>query len=213
MTIALRLSAAVVLLAAAAPLAAAKAPPAAPAPAAPAAPAAATLGGPLIPGVCLLSREAVLANAKVGLYASQRIRQLTEDAQAEVNADRKPIEGDLATLRAQAAKLTPDQRAAQEKALAARFAPVQAKAEQRTREIEATRAKAIDAIGVQLQPVIAAVYMQKGCGLLFDRNTVLGGNMGNDLTAAVVAGLDARLTSITIERENLPAAPAPAQAR
>jgi Skp family chaperone for outer membrane proteins len=209
MTIAIRLSAAALLIAAAAPLAAQ-----APAPAPSAAP---TLGGPIIPGVCLLSREAVLANAKVGIYASQRIRQLTEEAQAEVNADRKPIEADLAALRAQAAKLTPDQRGAQEKTLAARFAPVQAKAEQRTREIEATRAKAIDAIGLQLQPVIAAIYTQKGCGLLFDRNTVLGGNMGNDLTAAVVTGLDARLTSITIERENLPAAPtatpAPAPAK
>ncbi|MBX9883448.1 MAG: OmpH family outer membrane protein, partial [Novosphingobium sp.] len=180
-----------------------------PAAAAAPAPAAPTLGGPLIPGVCLLSREGVLANAKVGVYASQRIRQLTEEAQAEVNADRKPIEADLAALRAQAPKLTPEQRAAQEKALAARFAPVQAKADQRTREIEATRVKAVDAIGLQLQPVIAAIYTQKGCGLLFDRNTVLGGNLGNDLTAAVVAGLDARLTSITIERENLPA-PAPA---
>lgn len=204
MIIASRFTALTLLIAAAAAPLAAQAP--APAPAAP------TLGGPLIAGVCLLSREAVLANAKVGVYASQRIRQLTEEAQAEVNADRKPIEADLAALRAQAAKLTPEQRAAQEKALAARFAPIQTKAEQRTREIEKTRAKAIDAIGQQLQPVIAAVYTQKGCGLLLDRNTVLGGNMGNDLTAAVVAGLDARLTSITIQREDLSgAAPAPAK--
>jgi len=199
MTLAFRLSASVLLIAAVAPLAA-QAQAQAQAPVAPAAP---TLGGPLIAGVCLLSREAVLANAKVGVYASQRIRQLTEEAQAEVNADRRPIEADLAALRAQAAKLAPEQRAAQEKALAARFAPIQTKAEQRTREIEKTRAKAIDTIGQQLQPVIAAVYTQKGCGLLLDRNTVLGGNMGNDLTAAVVAGLDARLTSITIQREDL----------
>lgn len=167
------------------------------------APAAPSLGGPLIPGLCLLSREAVIANTKVGVYASTRIRQLTDEAQAEVNADRKPIEADVAALRAQAAKLTPDQRAAQERALAARFAPVQTKAEQRTREIERTRAKALDAIGQQVQPVIAAVYTQKGCGLLVDRNTVLGGNMGNDLTAAVVAGVDARLTSLPIQREDL----------
>lgn len=188
-------TAALVLLAAG-PLAA-QAPAPAPAPAAP------TLGGPLIAGVCLLSREAVLANSKVGIYASQRIRQLTEEAQAEVNADRKPIETDLAAFRAQAAKLTPEQRAAQEKALSARLAPVQTKAEQRTREIERTRAKAIEAISQQLQPVIAAVYTQKGCGLLLDRNSVLGGNMGNDLTPAVVAGLDARLTALPIQREDL----------
>lgn len=169
---------------------------------APASPAP-SLGGPLIPGLCLLSREAVLANTKVGVYASARIRQLTEEAQAEVNADRKPIETDLAALRAQSAKLTADQRAAQEKALAARFAPVQTKAEQRTREIERTRTKALDTIGQQVQPVIAAVYTQKGCGLLIDRNTVLGGNMGNDLTAAVVTGVDSRLTSLPIQREDL----------
>ncbi len=168
------------------------------------APAAApALGGPLVPGVCLLSREAVIANSKVGIYASQRVRQLTEEAQAEVNADRKPVEADIAAFRAQAAKLAPEQRAAQEKALAARLAPIQTKAEQRTREIEKTRAKAIDTIGQQLQPVIAAIYTQKGCGLLFDRATVLGGNLGNDLTQAVVAGLDARLTSFAIQRENL----------
>lgn len=168
------------------------------------APAAApALGGPLVPGVCLLSREAVIANSKVGIYASQRVRQLTEEAQAEVNADRKPVEADIAAFRAQAAKLAPEQRAAQEKALAARLAPIQAKADQRTREIEKTRAKAIDTIGQQLQPVIAAIYTQKACGLLFDRGTVLGGNLGNDLTQAVVAGLDARLTSFAIQRENL----------
>lgn len=207
MTIAFRLSFAALLAGAGAPLAA-QAPAGAPA----AAPAAPALGGPLIPGLCLLSREAVLANAKVGIYASQRIRQLTEEAQAEVNADRKPVEADIAAFRAQAAKLAPEQRAAQEKALAARLAPIQSKAEQRTREIEKTRAKAIDTIGQQLQPIIAAVYTQKGCGLLMDRGTVLGGNLGNDLTMAVVAGLDARLTAFAIQREDLSgAAPPPAK--
>lgn len=198
MTFALRVPALLGTLAllSVAPLSA-QAPAAAPIPAAP------SLGGPLIPGLCLLSREAVLANSKVGAYAAARVRQLTEEAQAEVNADRRPIKAELATLRAQAAKMTPEQRAAQEKALAARFAPVQTKAEQRTREIERTRTKALDAIGQQVQPVIAAVYTQKGCGLLVDRNSVLGGNMGNDLTAAVISGLDARLTSLTIQREDL----------
>ena len=200
MTIAFRLSLAALLAGASAPLAAQ-------APAA--APAAPALGGPLVSGLCLLSREAVLANAKVGIYASQRIRQLTEEAQAEVNADRKPIEADIAAFRAQAAKLAPEQRTAQEKALAARLAPIQSKAEQRTREIEKTRAKAIDTIGQQLQPIIATVYTQKGCGLLMDRGTVLGGNLGNDLTMAVVAGLDARLTAFAIQREDLSGAATP----
>ncbi|NWP19899.1 OmpH family outer membrane protein, partial [Escherichia coli] len=41
-------------------------------------------------------------------------------------------------------------------------------------------------------------------GLLFDRASALGGNFGNDLTAEVVAGLDARLPAIAFDRERLP---------
>ena len=166
------------------------------------------LGGPVVPGVCLLSREAILANSKVAVYATERIRQLTAEAQAEVDAERKPVDSEIAALRGQAAKMTPDQIRAQERALGARLAPIQAKADLRRREIEKTRADAIATISGQIQPLVAAAYAQKGCGLLFDRNSLLGGNFGNDLTGAVVAALDARLTSIPIQRATLPAAPA-----
>ncbi|RYG11755.1 MAG: OmpH family outer membrane protein, partial [Caulobacteraceae bacterium] len=49
----------------------------------------------------------------------------------------------------------------------------------------------------------AQVYASKACGLLFDRNTAMGGNFANDLTAEVVAGLDARIQTIAFERERL----------
>lgn len=167
------------------------------------------LGGPVVPGVCLISREAVLANSKVGIAAAARVRQLTQEAQAEVDAERKPLEAQAATLQAQAATLTADQRRAQEKALSEKFAPIQAKAELRSREIERTRAKAIDTIAAQTQPVIAAVYKQHNCGLLFDRAVALGGNFGNDLTIEVVRALDARITTIDFKREDLSGQPAP----
>ena len=163
------------------------------------------LGGPLVPGICLLAREAVIANSKVGVFATARIRQLTSEAQAEVDGERKALETEAAAMQAQAAKLTPEQRAAQQKTLSDKFAPIQAKASLRAREIERTRVKAVEAISAQAQPVIAAVYKERGCGLLIDRNSVLGGNYTNDLTAAVVKGLDARLTTLDIRREALPA--------
>ncbi|OYW16585.1 MAG: outer membrane chaperone Skp [Novosphingobium sp. 12-64-8] len=166
-------------------------------------PASPGLGGPVIPGVCFLSREAVLANSKVAVYASSRIKQITADAQAEIDRERKPLEDQLTALRAQASKLPADQLRAQEKALGEKFAPIQAKAELRKREIEKTRANALETISEQAQPQIAAVYTQKSCGVLFDRNMALGGNFTNDLTPAVVAALDGRLTSIPIERVTL----------
>jgi Skp family chaperone for outer membrane proteins len=169
-------------------------------------PAASVLGGNAIPGVCLLSREAIFANAKVGVAATARLQQLAKAAQDEIAAEQKPIDADVRAFQAEAGKLTPAQRQSREQALAPRVQAIQAKAQQRSREIEATRQKAMGQIAEDAQPVLAQVYKAKGCGLLVDRNSVLGGNMANDLTAEVVKGLDARITTISFNRETLPAA-------
>lgn len=175
--------------------------------AAPAAPAQA-LGGPAIPGLCLLSREAIYANAAVGKAASARLTQLAQEAQTEVDAERKPLDAEIQAFQAEAAKLTPAQRTQREQALQPRLQAVQAKTQQRAREIEATRTKALGQIASYAQPVIAQVYAQHKCGLLVDRNTVLGGNMTGDLTPDVVKGLDAKIMTITFNRETLPPQPA-----
>lgn len=169
-------------------------------------PAAPGLGGAPVAGVCLLSREAIFANAKVAQAATQRLKELSDQAQAEIDAERKPLDADLKAFQAEAARLSPDQRRDREQDLAAKLQPIQARAAQRSREIEATRAKVLERISKEAEPVIAAVYQQKKCGLLFDRNALIGGNMANDLTQAVVQGLDAKITTIAFGRESLPAA-------
>lgn len=163
------------------------------------------LGGGAVPGLCMLSREAVLANSAAGKAATARLQQLTAEAQAEVAADRRPVDADLRAYQAEAAKLTPDQRRTREAALQARLTPIGDKARQRDREIKATRVKVVQQILAGAQPVIAQVYAARRCGLLVDRNSVIGGNMTNDLTADVVRGLDAKIPTITFNRETLPA--------
>lgn len=169
------------------------------------------LGGPVIPGVCLLSREAIFANAAVGKAAAARLEQLAAETQKELEADRKPIDSDIQAFRAASATMKPQERQQRDQELVARLRPIQAKAEHRAREIDATRAKAMQRIADEAQPVIRGVYQAKKCGLLFDRNAALGGNFTNDLTADVVRALDARLTTISFERERLPEAPPPAR--
>jgi len=176
-------------------------------PAAPAAPKAqASLGGPLIKGVCLLSEDIVLHEAKVSVNANKRLQQLKDQAQAEVNAARAPIDSDYKVLQADAPKGQAADIEKRRQAIQARYQTVQAMTDQRNREIEATRVKAIERISVELQPVVAVVYKARGCGLLLNRSAVLGGNLGGDLSEEVVKGLDARITSFTFDRENLPPA-------
>jgi Skp family chaperone for outer membrane proteins len=179
-------------------------PVAAQAPAGPAPAPADALVGPLVPGVCVLGREAVFANAKVGQAANARLLELSKQAQAEIEAERAPIEADIKALEAQKASLTPAQLDERGKPLAARWDGLQRKAGLRSREIEATRAKAFGRVATEAQPIIAQAYASRKCGVLFAREAMLGGNPGADLTAAVVQGLDARITTITFPRETLP---------
>ena len=177
-------------------------------PAQSAAPAPQPLGGPVVPGVCLLSREAIFANAAVGKAASARLAELTRAAQTEIDAERPAIEAEVRALEGQ-----PDNAANRQKreAAAARWQALQAKAAHDSREIDATRVQAMNRIATEAQPLIAQVYGQKRCGLLFDRSSALGGNFANDLTSDVVRALDAKIQTITFERERLPQQqPAPA---
>lgn len=160
-------------------------------------------GGPLIPGVCLLSKEAVISNAKVGQAASVRLKQLSDEAQAEVSAERAPIEAEAQVLQSQAATLKPEELQPRRAALQGRANALQQKAELRSREIEATRDKVLTQIAQQAQPLIQAAYTAHNCGLLVDRNSVYGGNMGGDLTADVVKALDGKITTISFNRETL----------
>ncbi|NIJ39294.1 Skp family chaperone for outer membrane proteins [Sphingopyxis panaciterrae] len=162
------------------------------------------LGGPAIPGVCLLSREAVFANAAVGKAASARIAELTRAAQAEIDQLRGPLETEATAI----AALGQDAKAkARRDALATRWQALQSQAAHGSREIDATRAKALARVADEAQPVIAKIYAAHKCGLLFDRGAALGGNFSNDLTADVVTALDAKITTFGIERERLPQLP------
>jgi Skp family chaperone for outer membrane proteins len=165
------------------------------------APTAQPLGGPVIPGVCLLSREAVFANAAAGKAASARLQELAAAAQSEIETERQPLEAQLRALETQTDNAARRQRA---DTLAGQWQALQAKAAHANQEVEATRLKAMERIANEAQPAIAQVYAARSCGLLLDRNSALGGNFANDLTAEVVQALDARLSTITFERERLP---------
>jgi Skp family chaperone for outer membrane proteins len=171
--------------------------------------AAAPLDGPLIQGICLLSQQAVFSNAKIGAAATARLQQLAQQAQAGLTEERQSIEAQAKALEAEQGKLSPADVRRRQQTLSGRVQSLQAEAQQRSHQVEATREKALAAISQDAQPAIAEAYAAHHCGLLLDRNAVLGGNLGGDLTADVVRGLDARVTTITFDLE--PAAAAPAQ--
>lgn len=160
-------------------------------------------GGTSVAGLCILSRPAVFANSKVGIAVSARLKELAQQADAELAPDRKALEAERQALADQEAKLSPSDRQSRAQAFEQHVRALQAKAQLLNRALEATRVKAMERIGASSQPIVVQIYKSRGCGVLLDRGVILGGNMANDLTPQVVQALDATITSISFNREAL----------
>ena len=162
------------------------------------------LGGPLIPGLCILGRDALFANSKVGVAANARLKVLTDQVQAELDKEHVAIEADAKALDAQAATLKADDLKTKRATLAARMTALQRKASLRSSELEATRVKATERLGAEAEPVVAQVYKTRNCGALISREAMMGANPDMDITLAAIQALDARISTITFEREVVP---------
>lgn len=163
------------------------------------------LGGAPIPGLCMLSQSVVLSTAKVALAADARLKQLQQQVQTELKTEQTAIESDAQALQAERAGLSPDDFQKRQAPLQARVQAWQQKQEQRGRELAATREKALARIRAEAESVIAQAFRGHDCSVMIERSAVLLGDMTNDLTAEVVRGLDAKITTITFNRETLPA--------
>ncbi len=163
-----------------------------------------SLGNKSVPGVCMLSRGAVLANSKVGKAADARLKQLADQARSQLQSQRQPLNQDIQQFRQKAQSMTASARESQQKSLQQRMQAFQQKAQELNARINITRNQAMQRIGKVIDPLVANIYKQRGCGILLDRDSVLGGNPGNDLTAATVQALDQKMTTISFNLAPLP---------
>jgi Skp family chaperone for outer membrane proteins len=168
-------------------------------------------GAPLVPGLCVLSQSAVYANAKIGQAATTRYRELTARLREQLLPAQQAIQDDAKKLEAAKAGMPVAEYQKKSEELAARLRGLQSSSGQDTRDLEATRQKALRQIAAYANPVIADAYKDHHCGALFSRDTMLVGNPGMDLTPVVVAGLDTKVTTITFDLEKAPTS-APGQA-
>lgn len=171
--------------------------------------AANALGGNPVPGVCMLSREAVFAQSKVGQSANERLKQLVSGQESQLESQHKTLEADIQAFQQKASTLTEAQRQQQGAPLQQRMQALQQQAQELNERVNLTRGKVMQQIGQQAQPAVDSAYTSHHCGILLNRDeAVLGGNASNDLTPDVIRGLDTKITTLNFNLEPLPAAPA-----
>lgn len=167
--------------------------PAAPRPAAPA-----VAPGPVIAGICIFSQERAVLSSTVGKQYAARMKVLQDQAQAEIRAEATAIDTELRALEAQrnAPTMTVEQLQQRALLLDQRRGALERKIAQRGRELQATDQKQLQRLGRELSPLVGQVYGERNCGLMLDRNSVFQGNPQMDVTDAVVAKLNAKLTTL-----------------
>lgn len=163
--------------------------------------------GPVIPGVCVLDGQAAISNSAAGRAAAARMVTLGQQVRAELQAEQTAIRNEDTAIRA----LPEAQRAARTTALQTRFTNFQRTGATREEELRRTQAQALDRIVRAMEPVVLQLYVQRGCGMMVDRGSIVYSNPAMDVTQAAQQGLDRALPTITFDRVRLPAqAAAPA---
>lgn len=165
-----------------------------------------TSPGPVIAGVCILNGPGAIADSAAGRAANTRLQTLTQQVQAELQAQQAPLTTEANAIRA----LPEAQRAPRIQALQPRAQAFETLAATRQEELRRTQQRAVQRIEAELQTAVSQIYVQRGCGLMLDRSAITYANPAMDVTAAAITALNTRLPTITFERERLPAAAAPA---
>jgi outer membrane protein len=156
--------------------------------------------GPPINGICVVSTSDAIAASSVGKAFSDRMTQLKQ----QVGTELQPQETQLASEQQALQRAgTPDQ--AKIQAFETKADAYQKLRQQRLQELDYTYNHQLQRIALELRPVINQVFQQKNCTILLERdNVVLGVNPAMDLTTAAIMGLNARMQTITFDRETPP---------
>ena len=179
-------------------------------PAGPAAPPV-THGAP-IAGVCVFSSQGAVAKSLVGKSVDARLKAIIQQVNSELTTERTSLDNDAKALDAKKATLDQSALEQQAAALQVRANAWQRKGQLRQKEVEATEQKQLGRVYQELDPAIRQAYQAKSCAILIERESVLLGNPAMDITDAVVAAVDARIKTLTFDRERLDQAGAGAQA-
>jgi len=160
-----------------------------------------------IPGFCILSREALVDGSTVGKAVETRLQQLAAQVNAELTADQTSLQTDDKNLEAKKATLAPAAYQQQFAALQQRDQALQQKAQIRDREMQATQQKAVARVLTEATPLVNDVVHAKNCAVVLDATSVMAANNAMNLTPEVIAALNAKIQTITFDREHLDAQP------
>jgi outer membrane protein len=167
-------------------------------------PAAAPQGAP-IPKILVIDRQALLRNSKVGQSIAQQVQAMTKSAESELRGENDALRREGAALQQQVAILAPDIKAQKIKAFEAKQAAFQQKVQLRQNQIRYGVAMAQRQVESVAGPIVQGLMVQRGANLMIDRQAIVIGAPGLDVTPEAIKLLDQKLPSVKVQLATPPA--------
>jgi Skp family chaperone for outer membrane proteins len=159
--------------------------------------------GPNIPGVCVYFNQRLLATSTAGQAVQARMEQLATEVQGELAPYATTIQTEIQTLQQGGQAADPD--GSRRNALQQRITEAQTLEQTRQDELRYTLSEQRRLISAQVEPILVAVYQERGCGILIDRESVFILNPAMDVTDTVIQRLNTALPTLTFNRMPIPA--------
>ena len=159
--------------------------------------------GPAIPGVCVYFNQRLLAQSTVGQAVQARMEALATEVQGELAPYGTTIQTEITTLQQGGQAADPD--GSRRTALQQRIQEAQALEQTRQEELRYTLGEQRRLISAAVEPILVAVYQERGCGLLLDRESVFIMNPAMDVTDTVIERLNTALPTLAFNRLPVPA--------
>ena len=164
--------------------------------------------GPAIPGVCVYHHDRLLAQSTAGQAVAATMQRLQQEVGAELSPYEQFVQTESQALQQGRASIPQDQYAQREQALATRYQEARNLAQTRDNELRYTQATQLQEIAKAADPIILALYSERGCGILISRDGVMRVNPSMDLTEAAIQRVNAALPTLSFSRMAVPAQPA-----
>ncbi|WP_417229437.1 OmpH family outer membrane protein [Brevundimonas sp.] len=160
--------------------------------------------GPVIPGVCVYFNQRLLAQSTAGQAVQARMEQLSQEVQGELTPYATSIQSEIQTLQTSGASLSEAERNSRSQALQQRIQEAQQLEQTRENELRYTLNEQRRLISVAVEPILVAIYQERGCGILLSRESVFMMNPAMDVTDLAIQRLNTALPTLSFNRMPVP---------
>jgi len=143
--------------------------------------------------------QRAIGSSTVGQYLNTRLGEISAQAKAELDADGTSLQTQEKALEAKHATMQAAAYQTQRSALEKTAQGFQRTAQLRNVQIQLTAQQAEKQVAAAMQPIALQTFQQRGCSVMIDAQALYVFVPGADVTDAIIAGLNAKMTSLPMQ--------------